>query len=133
MKPAHILLVIIIAATWGFNFVVIKVGVHDVPPFLFTGLRFSTIFGYNAWNYLLKRNPASVVAPVSLLVPVFGIISGVLGRVFSEPKLKKAEPLLIPPITGFSSLCRSSYRLRIGGSLKAPTQFVLPSLGLTMR
>jgi O-acetylserine/cysteine efflux transporter len=41
MKPVHILLVILIAATWGFNFVVIKVGVHEVPPFLFTGLRFS--------------------------------------------------------------------------------------------
>jgi O-acetylserine/cysteine efflux transporter len=40
MKPVHILLAVAIAAIWGFNFVIIKVGVAAVPPFLLTGLRF---------------------------------------------------------------------------------------------
>ena len=40
MKPIHILLAVMIAAIWGFNFVIIKVGVAAVPPFLLTGLRF---------------------------------------------------------------------------------------------
>ncbi len=40
MKPLHVLLAIVIAAVWGFNFVIIKVGVAEVPPFLLTGLRF---------------------------------------------------------------------------------------------
>jgi O-acetylserine/cysteine efflux transporter len=40
VKPVHLLLAVAIAAIWGFNFVVIKTGVHDVPPFLLTGLRF---------------------------------------------------------------------------------------------
>ena len=40
MKPIHILLAVAIAAIWGFNFVIIKVGVGSVPPFLLTGLRF---------------------------------------------------------------------------------------------
>src|SRR5450631_1114993 len=40
MKPQHILLAVVIAAIWGFNFVIIKVGVAAVPPFLLTGLRF---------------------------------------------------------------------------------------------
>ena len=40
MKPIHILLAVAIAAIWGFNFVIIKVGVAAVPPFLLTGLRF---------------------------------------------------------------------------------------------
>ncbi len=40
MKPLHILLALVIAAIWGFNFVVIKAGVAAVPPFLLTGLRF---------------------------------------------------------------------------------------------
>ncbi|MEO6607978.1 MAG: EamA family transporter [Aestuariivirga sp.] len=40
MKPLHILLAVVIAAVWGFNFVIIKVGVAEVPPFLLTGLRF---------------------------------------------------------------------------------------------
>jgi O-acetylserine/cysteine efflux transporter len=42
----------------------------------------STLFGYGAWNFLLKHYPASTVAPFSLLVPLFGIVSGVI--VFAE-------------------------------------------------
>jgi O-acetylserine/cysteine efflux transporter len=33
----------------------------------------NTIFGYTAWGWLLARHPAATIAPVSLLVPVFGI------------------------------------------------------------
>jgi O-acetylserine/cysteine efflux transporter len=46
----------------------------------------STLFGYSAWNYLLKRYPAGIVAPFSLLVPLFGIASGilVLGEAFDR-------------------------------------------------
>ncbi len=35
----------------------------------------ATIFGYGAWSYLLSRHPASRVAPLSLLVPVAGLIT----------------------------------------------------------
>ncbi len=35
----------------------------------------ATIAAYGAWNWLLHRYPASMVAPFSLLVPVFGMIS----------------------------------------------------------
>jgi len=38
----------------------------------------STLFGYSAWNYLLRLYPAGTVAPFSLLVPLFGILSGVV-------------------------------------------------------
>ena len=40
LKPSHIFLAILVTAIWGFNFVVIKVGVAHVPPLLLTGLRF---------------------------------------------------------------------------------------------
>lgn len=40
LKPVHALLAIMVTAIWGFNFVVIKVGVAEVPPLLLTGLRF---------------------------------------------------------------------------------------------
>jgi O-acetylserine/cysteine efflux transporter len=40
LKPAHALLAILVTAVWGFNFVVIKVGVAHVPPLLLTGMRF---------------------------------------------------------------------------------------------
>ncbi|MGC2854810.1 EamA family transporter [Novispirillum sp. DQ9] len=40
MSPLHALAAIGVAVAWGFNFVVIKVGLHDVPPLLFSALRF---------------------------------------------------------------------------------------------
>lgn len=33
----------------------------------------NTMFGYGAWGWLLSRHPAASVAPLSLLVPVFGL------------------------------------------------------------
>lgn len=35
----------------------------------------NTIFGYGAWAWLLARHPAATVAPLALLVPVFGMAS----------------------------------------------------------
>lgn len=40
MKPIHILMLILVAALWGFNFVVIKLGLDNFPPLLFSALRF---------------------------------------------------------------------------------------------
>ncbi len=40
MRPIHILLGILTAAIWGFNFVVLKVALVDIPPLLLTALRF---------------------------------------------------------------------------------------------
>jgi len=40
MAPQHLLLMLLICAIWGFNFVAAKVGVGQMPPLLFTGLRF---------------------------------------------------------------------------------------------
>ncbi len=40
MRPIHIFLGIITTAIWGFNFVVLKVALEDIPPLLLTGLRF---------------------------------------------------------------------------------------------
>jgi O-acetylserine/cysteine efflux transporter len=43
----------------------------------------NTLFGYTAWAWLLSRYPAATVAPMSLLVPVFGISASAL--VLNEP------------------------------------------------
>lgn len=40
MKPKHVLLALLIAAMWGVNFVVIKVGLDSFPPLLLAALRF---------------------------------------------------------------------------------------------
>ena len=41
MKLPHILLALLVTAVWGFNFVVIKVGIDNFPPILFSALRFA--------------------------------------------------------------------------------------------
>ncbi len=40
MRPQHIVLGILTTAIWGFNFVVLKVALEDIPPLLLTALRF---------------------------------------------------------------------------------------------
>lgn len=40
MRPIHIFLGILTTAIWGFNFVVLKVALEDIPPLLLTALRF---------------------------------------------------------------------------------------------
>ncbi|MCA0401493.1 MAG: EamA family transporter [Proteobacteria bacterium] len=48
----------------------------------------STLFAFAAWNRLLTRYPTQVAAPFALLVPVFGIFSGVL--LLGEPFTRMA-------------------------------------------
>ena len=55
----------------------------------------STIFGYGAWNFLLTKYSAGTVAPFSLLVPIFGILSGVLVLGESFDRFEIAGALLV--------------------------------------
>lgn len=41
VRPRHIAAAVLIAAIWGFNFVVIDVGLGSLPPLLFAALRFA--------------------------------------------------------------------------------------------
>ena len=43
MAPRHLALMLLTCTIWGFNFVAAKVGVRELPPLLFTGLRFSIL------------------------------------------------------------------------------------------
>ena len=38
----------------------------------------NTLFGYAAWGWLLARHPAATIAPMALLVPVFGMATAAL-------------------------------------------------------
>jgi O-acetylserine/cysteine efflux transporter len=104
MKARHLLLAISITAIWDLNFSVIKLGLTRVEDFAVNGstgyialvnqldyravlsILFqvypNTLFGYWVWNSLLKRYPVSTVAPLSLLVPVFGLLGSVM--IFNE-------------------------------------------------
>lgn len=43
----------------------------------------NTMFGYVAWGWLLNRHPAATVAPLALLVPIFGLGSSAI--ILHEP------------------------------------------------
>ena len=40
IPPSHLALALLVAAVWGTNFVIIRIGLDDLPPLLFAGLRF---------------------------------------------------------------------------------------------
>lgn len=67
MKPLHLLAALTVVTIWGFNFVVIKVGLKEIPPILLCALRF--IFAALPAVFFIKR-PA---VPVHKLVQ-FGLI-----------------------------------------------------------
>ncbi|MFG2496841.1 EamA family transporter [Streptomyces sp. NPDC048441] len=72
----------------------------------------TTVFGFGAWGYLLRRHPASTVAPFSLLVPVFGMSAAALVLGESVSALGWcAAPLLVGGV-GLTSLAG----VRRGGS-----------------
>lgn len=56
----------------------------------------NTIFGYSVWAWLLARHPAATIAPLSLLVPVFGMGASavLLGEPLTSWKLTAAVLVL---------------------------------------
>jgi O-acetylserine/cysteine efflux transporter len=65
----------------GYTHFVSQLDYHAVLSILFQVYP-NTLFGYWVWNSLLKRYPVSTVAPLSLLVPVFGMLGSVV--IFNE-------------------------------------------------
>ncbi|MCX6178658.1 MAG: EamA family transporter [Chlorobiales bacterium] len=48
----------------------------------------ATLFGFGAWSKLLTRYPAGIVAPLSLLVPITGLLTA---RVFLGEQLSVVQ------------------------------------------
>ena len=71
------LLLIFVTFVWGLNFVVIKLGLSDLPPLLFLALRF---FVCALPVFFGVRRPAISLGQILLLGSVFGI--GVFGCLF---------------------------------------------------
>ncbi|MES2032996.1 MAG: EamA family transporter [Pseudomonadota bacterium] len=55
----------------------------------------NTLFGYAVWGWLLARHPAATIAPMSLLVPVFGMAASALWLGESLPGWKLAAAGLV--------------------------------------
>jgi O-acetylserine/cysteine efflux transporter len=49
-------------------------GLKSVAALLYLAL-IATLFGYGSWAFLMRHYPASTVAPLTLLVPVVGLIT----------------------------------------------------------
>ncbi|MFG2414529.1 EamA family transporter [Streptomyces goshikiensis] len=80
----------------------------------------STVFGFGAWSYLMRRYPASSVAPFSLLVPVFGMSSAalVLGEEISA--LRWVAALLLVGGVAATSLAPARAGVRAAVSAGSP-------------
>lgn len=56
---------------------------------------FNTVLGFGVWSWLIQQHGASKVAPLSLLVPVFGLLSSALYFQESFPPLKVLGAVLV--------------------------------------
>lgn len=74
----------------------------------------STVFGFVAWSHLLRRYPASSVAPFSLLVPVFGMSSAALVLGESVSGLRWLAAVLLVGGVALTSLAPARARNRTG-------------------
>jgi O-acetylserine/cysteine efflux transporter len=43
MRPLHIAIALLVITIWGLNFVMVKLGLSEVPPFLFMALRYGVV------------------------------------------------------------------------------------------
>ncbi len=74
----------------------------------------NTLFGYTMWAWLLSRYPAATVAPMSLLVPVFGMGASALMMYEPLPAWKLVATLLIMAGVGINLLWRPKKTLVSG-------------------
>ncbi|MBN3723791.1 EamA family transporter [Burkholderia sp. Ac-20379] len=72
----------------------------------------TTLFGYWIWNVLLKKYPVSTVAPLSLLVPIFGMLGSV--AIFGE---QVGLPKVLATLFIVLGLAVGLYGKRIGARL----------------
>lgn len=76
VTPRDNLLAALVAALWGFNFVVIDWGMHGVPPLLFAAVRFTAVVVPAAFLVPRPRAPWRTVAAVGAFMSLgqFGLL-----------------------------------------------------------
>ncbi|WP_399925527.1 EamA family transporter [Streptomyces kanamyceticus] len=86
----------------------------------------TTVFGFGAWGYLLRRHPASTVAPYSLLVPVFGMSGAALVLGESVSTLRWCAAALLVGGVALTSFSKASFS-KGGGVSRSGTRGVTGS------
>ncbi len=77
----------------------------------------STLLAYSLWSWLLSRHPASMIAPFTLLVPVFGMLSAALLLGESLPAWKLQAAALV-----IAGLALNLFGLRFVAARLAPSR-----------
>ncbi|MGW2897281.1 EamA family transporter [Streptomyces sp. NPDC001212] len=88
----------------------------------------TTVFGFGAWGWLLRRHPASTVAPFSLLVPVFGMSSAALFLGESVSPLRWCAAALLVGGVALTSLAPSRRREQPPAPAPVP-EVIVPAEG----
>jgi O-acetylserine/cysteine efflux transporter len=68
VPPRHVALAVLVAVVWGANFVVIDLGLGDVPPTLFVAVRFVVVLVPALWLVPRPRVPWRDVVAVGVLM-----------------------------------------------------------------
>lgn len=71
MQPLHILLAVGVMAAWGFNFVVIKIGLETFPPLLLSALRFSLAGLPLIFIWRTRPAPLKWICAIALSLAIF--------------------------------------------------------------
>ncbi|ECC2506837.1 EamA family transporter [Salmonella enterica] len=109
-----VLIMIVYVKGWG--------GVLSIPDDITVGSSFSVLFqaymttvvGYMIWNNLMKKYPATEVAPLSLFVPVSGVITSYL---FLDERLSVQQLIsVIVVITGIFIFLNSARIIKLMNS-----------------
>lgn len=85
--------------TTGYQMLITQVDSRAVLSILFQVYP-NTLFGYWVWNSLIKRYPVSTIAPLSLLVPVFGLLGSVI--IFNESLSPNKIVAMVLIVTGLA-------------------------------
>ncbi|AYN38369.1 hypothetical protein D9753_04885 [Streptomyces dangxiongensis] len=104
------LLDLVVNGTKGYAELPHQIGWAAVLSILFQAYP-NTVLGYAVWNWLLREYPVSTVAPLSLLVPIFGVLGSVLIFDESLPPLKLVAGALV-----VAGLVIGLYGKRLAGS-----------------
>jgi O-acetylserine/cysteine efflux transporter len=68
MRATHMAALVLVTIVWGFNFVVIKVGLEEVPPIAFVALRFVAVVALLLPFVRLERRHLRRVLPLSFVL-----------------------------------------------------------------
>lgn len=132
LSVRHALLALAVVAVWGTNFVIIRLGLNQFPPFLFAGLRFSLAALPGVFFLPRPKVSWSNLAAYGLLIGAgqFGLLFLAMDGHIS-PGLASLVIQIQVFFTIFLSMARNGERLRgfqIIASLLAVTGIVLIAL-----